>query len=236
MSMSNKSIGAIIKKLNSKNFENIFLQRLSENVEYGIVWHKVRQYSPSKGKYYSEKRDRFYFFKDESDIYVGAVLIMDTLDDLHAFVKKEYRNQGHLLKAMTETILPHLFVEMKKGKQRITIDREWLGDKKYEISRKSALKIGFQQFSESEFYISKKEISAKNIPNVKKYGMTKERMLQLREKMLGLSIELSKISDEFEIKLGSIPEIEKVKEEIKKYGETKLEDEYWKLKGNLNLI
>lgn len=232
--MSNKSIGAIIKKLNSKKLENIFLQRLSENVEYGIVWHKVRQFSPHKGKYYIEKRDRFYFFKDESGIYVGAVLIMDTLDDLHAFVKKKYRKQGYLTTAMTETILPHLLI--KKEKQRITIDRDWLGDKKYEISRKSALKIGFQQFSESEFYISKKEISAKNIPNVKKYGMTKERMLQLREKMLGLSIELSKISDEFEIKLGSIPEIEKVKEEIKKYGETKLEDEYWKLKGNLNLI
>lgn len=230
--MSNKSIGAIIKKLNSKNFKNIFLQRLSENVEYGIVWHKVRQNSPHKGKYYNEKRDRFYFFKDESDRYVGAVLIMDTLNDLHAFVKKEYRKQGHLSKAMTETILPHLF--MKKGNQRITIDRDWLGDKKYEISKKSALKIGFRQFSESEFYITKNEISTVNMPNVEKYGMTEERMLQLREKMLELSIELSKISDEFVIKLGSITEIEKIKQELKKYGGSKLEDEYWKMKGNLN--
>jgi hypothetical protein len=229
--MTDKAIEAIINKLNKGDYSNIFLQRISENVEYGIAWHKVIQFHPLKGKYKKEIRDCFYLIKNEKSCYVGAVLVMEKLEDLHAFVKKEYRNQGYLTKAMTKSILPHLI--SKKGKQRITIDIDRLGERKYNISKKSALRIGFHQVSESDFNITRKDISMVETFQIVKYGMTIERVKQLSEKMDGLSDEISKIDDEFGMNLGNIPVLGKLKQILKEYGSHKLEDEYWKLKGNI---
>ena len=228
MSMSNKSIGAIIKKLNSKNFENIFLQRLSENVEYGIVWHKVRQYSPHKGRYYSEKRDRFYFFKDESDRYVGAVLIMDTLDDLHAFVKKEYRRHGYLTSAMQKVILPHLL--KNKEKQRITIDIDWLGEKNFRASKKSALKNGFKQETEKEYYFYKKDITFKPSFEAETSNITEERIHQLCDRMEKIAIEIRKIEDEFEISLGKTDMLKELRVFTEDMGNRVMMDDFFEMK------
>lgn len=228
MSMSNKSIGAIIKKLNSKNYENIFLQRLSENVEYGIVWHKVRQCSPHIGKYYSETRDRFYFFKNEYDTYVGAVLIMDAQDDLHAYVKKEYRRQGYLTNAMQEVILPHLL--QNKEKQRITIDIDWLGEKNFWASKKSALKNGFKQETEKEYYCYKKDITFKPSFKVDTSKMTEERVHQLCNKMEKIAIEIRKIEDEFELTLGKADMLKELRVFAKDMGNRVMMDDFFEMK------
>lgn len=232
MSMSNKSIEAIIDRLNSGDCKNIFLQQISEDVEYGIAWHKVNQIHPIKGNYQRELRDLFYFIKDEKHSYVGAVLIMVKLDDLHAFVKKEHRRQGYLSNAMTRVILPHLL--RKKERQRITIDNDWLSEKKYNISKKSALRIGFKVISDNEFFITIGDIELDKEVQVQKYGMKKERMLELSEKMKEISIEIRKIEDEFEMKLGKMDLLEELRVFAEDMGNRVLEEEYFELKNNSN--
>lgn len=230
MSMSNKSIEAIIDRLNSGDCKNIFLQQISEDVEYGIAWHKVNQIHPIKGNYQRELRDLFYFIKDEKHSYVGAVLIMVKLDDLHAFVKKEHRKQGYLSNAMTRVILPHLL--RKKERQRITIDNDWLGEKKYNISKKSALRIGFKEVSDYEFYITRKDIEQDVRLQTRRYMMTEDRMHQLCEKMKEISIEIRKIEDEFEMKLGKVDLLEELRVFAEDVGSHVLEEEYFELKND----
>lgn len=230
MSMSDKSIKTIIDRLNNGDSENIFLQKLSECVEYGIVWHKIRQISPIKGQYYRETREKFYFIKNENQHFVGAVLIMDALDDLHAYILKEHRKQGHLAKAMTKVILPHLFES--KEKLRITIDIDRLGEKKYENSKRSALGIGFKEITDYEFHMTRSDITRDKNIDVTKYGITKERLQILTDKMEELSNEIAKIDDEFVMKLGKVPAFDKLTQILKEYSDYKLEDEYWKLIEN----
>lgn len=227
MSMSDKSIKEIINKLNNGNKEDIFLQKLSENIEYGIVWHKVEQFHPFKGRYYRERRDRFYFIKNEDEFYIGAVLIMDKLDDLHAYVLKEHRKQGHLFKAMTIVILPHLF--QCRERVRITIDEDRLGEKKYENSKRSAESLGFKSTDGEEFFLSRSYIEPIDKVYVEMHYMTRERVKELQKKMEDLANALAKIDDEFKMTLGCIPNLGEFKQDMEDYSSYKLGIEYDRL-------
>ncbi len=230
MSMSDKSIKAIIDRLNNGDNENIFLQKLSRYVEYGIVWHKVKQINPFKGKYYREKREKFYFIKNDSAFYVGAVLGMyefDELNNLHAYILKQHRKQGHLFRAMSKIILPHLFQNVKKI--RITIDEDRLGEKKYENSKQSASSLGFKSTDGFEFILSKSEIQITNEIKVEMNKMTRHRVKELQEKMETLANAIARIDDEFKMTLGCIPQLRKLKQDLQDYSSYKLEVEYDKL-------
>ncbi|WP_321996674.1 hypothetical protein [Draconibacterium orientale] len=232
--MHNKSIKEIINKLNYGDKEDMFLQKLSENVEYGIVWHKVKLGYNLSGRLYREKREKFYFIKNESSNYVGALLVMEDLDDLHAYVLKRYRKQGHLFKAMTRVILPHLFKNKKEI--RITINESDLGEKKYKSSKRSALSLGFKSTDGFEFHLSISDIQLTNDINIKIYKMTRERVKELQQKMVDLANEVAKIDDEFKMTLGSIPKLEEAKRVLKEYSGIKLENEYDKLLKKSNRI
>jgi len=230
MSMSDKSIKTVINRLNSGDREDIFLQKLSTNVEYGIVWHEVKQFHPFKGKYYKDVRDRFYFIKNESAFYVGAVLVMyefEELNDLHAYVLKEYRKQGHLFNAMSKIILPHLFQNTQKV--RITIDEDRLGVKKYENSKRSASNLGFKSTDGFEFFLTKSDIQLINYVNVEMYTMARDRVKELQEKLKDIANAVEKIDDEFKMTLGCIPKLEELKKDLQDYSSYKLENKYWEL-------
>lgn len=235
MSMSDKSIKRIIDRLNVGDNEGIFLQKLSEFVEYGIVWHKVPQFSPYKGKYDSERRARFYFIKNENKLYVGAVLIMEVFneqDDLHVYILKQHRKQGHLFRAMNEVILPHLFQSNEKLK--ITIDDNRLSEKKYKNSKRSALSLGFKSTDDFEFVLFKSDIQLINDVNVEMYTMTLDRVKELKVQMEDLANTVAKIDDEFKMTLGSIPKLGELKQTLEDYSRYKLEDEYYKLKSEIS--
>ncbi|WP_163325501.1 hypothetical protein [Draconibacterium mangrovi] len=231
--MHNKSIKTIINKLNDGDKEDIFLQKLSENVEYGIVWHKVKLGFNSSGRLYRDKREQFYFVKNESSLYVGALLVMEDLDDLHAYVLKKYRKQGHLFKAMSNTILPHIF--KIKEKIRITINEIDLGEKKYENSKRSALSLGFKSNDGFEFHLFKSDIQFTDDVKIEMNRMTRARVKELQEKMEELAVSVSKIDDEFKMTIGCIPKLEELKTDIEDYSRYKLEDEYDKLLAKTRL-
>ncbi|WP_303924950.1 hypothetical protein [Draconibacterium sediminis] len=232
--MHNNSIKTIINKLNDGDKEDIFLQKLSENVEYGIVWHKVKLGYNSSGRLYRDKREQFYFIQNESSLYVGALLVMEDLDDLHAYVLKKYRKQGHLFKAMSNTILPHIF--KIKEKVRITINEIDLGEKKYENSKRSALSLGFKSNDGFEFHLFKSDIQFSDDVKIEMNRMTRERVKELQQKMVDLANEVAKIDDEFKMTLGSIPKLEEAKQVLKEYSGIKLENEYDKLLKKSNRI
>lgn len=233
MGMHNKSIKTIINKLNDGDKEDIFLQKLSENVEYGIVWHKVKLGYNSSGRLYRDKREQFYFIKNESSYYVGALLVMEDLDDLHAYVLKKYRKQGHLFKAMSNTILPHLF--QNRERVRITIEEDRLGRRKYGNSISSASNVGFRSDNGFEFFLSKSDIKSMNEIEIEMTNMTRARVKELQDKIEELAISVSKIDDEFKMTIGSIPKLEELKTDLENYSRYKLEDEYDRLLAKTRL-
>jgi hypothetical protein len=113
--MTNDSIECLIDALNANEMADlIFKTSLSLNVDYAKVWTEE-----PKGLHRDEGYE-FFFIKNETGVYVAAVL--DMYNDLHVFVKKAYRKQGYLSKAMNEIILPKLH-QGGRIKQMITFCR-----------------------------------------------------------------------------------------------------------------
>lgn len=137
--MTDQDIEHIIEKLNRCNAdEDIFIRPLSVTVDLGMVWcsiNSLRNKSMSLDGPHS-----FYFIKNIEGTYIGTVYNMD--GDLHWLVLPHHRGKGLLTNALSKTILPHIFQDNRE-EQRITIDREKIGDINYIASLKVALSIGF---------------------------------------------------------------------------------------------
>jgi hypothetical protein len=104
--MKHDDVEALIDQLNFGGPQKlIFISTLSDSVDFAKVWSEE-----PKGKG-CENSYNFYFVRVKG-IYVGAVFDMG--DDLHVFVKPEYRGQGHLSSAMHQTVFPHLY---QKGRR-----------------------------------------------------------------------------------------------------------------------
>lgn len=231
--MRTTTIKNIVNKLARGDFSNVFLQQISERVEYGVVWSKYTTHSIVRGKYEKEHKDYFYFIKNHQNIYVGAVLIMKANgDDLHCFIKKKHRKKGILTSALKESILPHLLGF--KNEQRITILYDIDDEDSYYNSKKVAEKVGFKEISEDEYTITRKDIMSTNNNQILKKGITKDRFNQLSAMLFDISLEIEKIEDEFEINLGKLKSLKRLRVSLKKFVEDKLENEYYKLKSTLD--
>src|SRR5688500_5110900 len=98
--MTNNQIEKLIDALNTGQMaDHIFRVSISPNVDYAFVWIKAPDINQAPPYH-------FYFIKNENGIFVAAVL--DIYEDLHLFVKEEHRKQGHLCRAMNDSIFPHL--------------------------------------------------------------------------------------------------------------------------------
>jgi len=118
--MTNETIERLIDALNAhKMRDRIFRTSLSPAVEYAKVW----LHEP-KGVAGNERSYEFFFIKNETGIYVAAVL--DAYNDLHVFVKEEYRRKGHLARAMNEVIFPYLY-QNGRGMQEVTFEDPCVG-------------------------------------------------------------------------------------------------------------
>lgn len=101
--MRHEDIEKLIDARNAgKWHERVFSTALSATVEFArVLMPKSLTGIPDEVAY------PFYFIKDKSGTYVGAVL--DMVFDLHVFVKPEHRQHGHLCNALNDTILPYLY-------------------------------------------------------------------------------------------------------------------------------
>ena len=97
--MTNESIERLIDALNAHEMrDRIFRASLSASVEYAKVWlNEPKGVAGNEGSY------EFFFIKNETGVYVAAVL--DMYNDLHVFVKEAYRRKGYLTRSLSENSL-----------------------------------------------------------------------------------------------------------------------------------
>jgi len=232
--MTEKKIKSFIDKLNKDRANGLFFLRpLSNKVEYAIVWSSKPKPTDECDTidYYPEK---FYFIKNDNGIYVGAILIMS--EDLHWYILPQYRKLGHLTNAMKSTILFHLFQE--KDEQKITIDKNSIGAKKYDASRNVALNLGFIENNKkdiSEFVLKSDDYKSDDCFLGLNTELTEERFQELKKQLHYLSRSLLLIQNEIEIKTGYSDYSYELKDLVKEIRPTgQFESVYWKNKREIN--
>jgi hypothetical protein len=119
--MTEKEIRKYIDRLNKgKASESIFTRQISKNVDVAKVWTEHSKMTDDIIAPF--KSERFFFIKNDSGKYIGAVLDMDLCQDLHWYIVPKSRKQGYLTTALKESILPYLFYDDRE-RQRITIEK-----------------------------------------------------------------------------------------------------------------
>jgi len=103
--MTNDDLAGVIERVREGTaFENnIYIRSLLGNVALARVW-----FPDSSWGYPSEFGYSFYLVYSDA-VCVAAFLWMGS-DDLHVFVKEEFRGRGIMSNAMRNIILPHLFL------------------------------------------------------------------------------------------------------------------------------
>ena len=220
--MTDKTIQAIIDYFNRKNSKaHIAAHPIGKNVEYGVVWkdidfNKLGDVSPY----------RFYFIKNGKGKCIGAVLDMNM--DLHWYIDPVARKKGFLTNALIQVILPHLARIRKE--QRITINRDEIGDENFESSLKTAKLAGFNLVVEmaSKIECSQRLAKYRKVPIEESYpGISYEQMVKQREKMNGVIGNLWQIKSEIEMKLGASKltrELDRYIDKLELYRGVKLDD------------
>lgn len=198
--MTDNFIKDLIGKLNkNKASESIFLRPLTCNVDFAIVWHSAKDAFSSRIKLFGP--DKFYFIKNDDGIYVAAV--NDGGGDLHWIVLPKYRGFGYLTTALKKTILPHIFHSNKKTEQRITVNRNIIGDKNYLASTNVAKSLGFieqqNNSDKTELTISRDLFNGISVKAIDPIAMSDERIKLLKDRASEISKMLYKIESELEI-------------------------------------
>ncbi|HNQ67958.1 MAG TPA: GNAT family protein [Bacteroidales bacterium] len=226
--MGDKEIRKCIDKLNNgKAEESIFVRQISKTVVVAKVWTEQPKMSDNIiGNFGSY---RFFFIKNDLDKYVGAVL--DMYHDLHWYIIPEKRKQGYLTTALKESILPYLFYDEREI-QRVTIDKNAIGEKNYNNSKNVALKLGFTAINETEteFELKQSDFNFDN-ENLNEINsdINNERIETLRKRIFYAYKTLYKISDELFMTVGGDKELKKVADEVRKFT-WKIEDLVWENK------
>lgn len=226
--MTEREIRKYINRLNQgKASESIFTRQISKNVEVAKVWQKQPKTTDSIIGNFSSYT--FFFIKNESNKYIGAIL--DMYQDLHWYIVPSSRKQGYLTTALEEAILPYLFYEGREN-QRITIERNAIGEKNYLNSKRVALKLGFKAINEveTEFELKQTDFNWDN-ENYKEINseIKSERFEELRKRAFYAYRTLYKISDELLMTVDDDKELKEVADEVRKYT-CKIADLEWENK------
>lgn len=226
--MTNKYLKSLIDKLNKNKTDGLIqLRPLSATVDFAKVWTKKPK--PIDNISFPDGPYIFYFIKNLDGLFVATVLDMER--DLHWFVDKKHRHQGHLTKAMKETILFHLFQDREE--QRVTIDKNQIGEKDFKASQNVALALGFVEADNSDYILSNSKYQTENFIYGQNTQLTEERINELKRQVNYLGRSLWVIHSEIEMKLGDTDYAEELKElvdEIKKHT-WRLEDAWWESKN-----
>ncbi len=214
--MTEKDIRKYIDRLNTgKADESIFTRQISPNVVVAKVWPE--QPKPSDGIIGNFGSYRFFFIKDISNKYIGAVL--DMYRDLHWYIMPKYRKKGYLTKVLREAVLPYIFYDDRES-QRTTIERGAIGEENYLNSISVATRLGFKSVndSESEFELHKTEFdwSNENLEEVNN-PVSSERFEVLKKRAFYAYKTLYKISDELLMSVNDDKALKEIADEVKKY-------------------
>lgn len=223
--MTEKEIRKYINRLNAgKANESIFTRKISPNVYVAKVRPEQTKITDNIVGNFSSYR--FFFIKDESDKYIGAVL--DMYRDLHWYMMPNYRKKGYLTKALQGSILPYIFYDDREV-QRITIEEASIGEENYLNSKRVATNLGFKAVlnSDQEFELNKSDFdwSNENLKEVDK-TISSERFEILRKRAFFAYKMLYKISDELLMSADDDKALKEVADEVKKYT-WKIEDIEW---------
>ena len=146
--MTDDEVKALILAYNAKAFPAYFAFRtITETVKLGYIWLE----HPA-GIHATESSTKAYFIIAD-DQCVGVVVEMGFRhsgnpfeeENLHWYVLEERRKQGHLHKALSQVILPHMFADGRES-QRVTTNTP--------SNASYALRQGFKQLGEHEFEIT----------------------------------------------------------------------------------
>lgn len=183
--MSNNELKYWINLLNRNKFHNsIFIKQIGDNVFFGYAWDKRQDGSQSL-----DNKHNVYFIRKEEN-FVGCVYYGGS--DIHIYTIPKYRRQGLMKRSLKDIILPHIFVNFNKDKQRATSN--------IPNAIKLLLQIGFVS-KENYFEIKKDDLpeyigmSSRNVLN----QLTLERANLLKQKIEKAIVEIAKVRDELSI-------------------------------------
>jgi hypothetical protein len=226
--MTGKNIGTLINKLNKSRTDGLIILRpLNDTVDFAKVWSEKPR--PNDPIIFPDGPYDFYFIKNDKNEYVAGVL--DMVNDLHWYVVNKERRRGHLTRALQEVILPHLLRERKE--QRISIDKNQIGERNFKSSQAVAFNVGFKQISEAEYKLSVNDsIKAVSIDG-KNTEITEERIQELKRQINFLSRSLWVIQTELEMKTGDkeyIFDLNVLNDELRTHV-TEIENFWWSQKS-----
>lgn len=213
--MTDKSLNNLINVLNKgQRKEHVFIRQLSDSVDLIKVFMDNPKMTDKK-RFQDLIPDTFYCIKNDKQ-YVG--IVYDMSSDLHWYMKKEYRGNGYLTKALKEIILP--FILRDKDEQRITISRYEIGDENFKASEKVAISSGFKlqdEFNEKyEYIIKDNDCDILDTDGINK-TLREEELKEISQKVFYYAKKLIRLQTKLEVCYGSDDElIYEFKEQINK--------------------
>jgi len=183
--MTNEGLNELIDCINF-NLEKIVEIKKEDISKNGTVFY-VKKIILNCDIDESRKFENLYFIKNIDKLFIGVVQnLYKSNDELHWYLKEEYRGDGAMFKPLESCILPHIFyLDEDKKELGITMDeRSTPGT--YEKSKALAKKLGFIMTEEKDFpdYILKSiEKEPKEVQEQLKkdfYGRTSKHVLKRR--------------------------------------------------------
>lgn len=223
--MTSDSLQSLIEKLNKNDTSSslIYCRPISSNVDFAKIWLDKPKLTDSVTSY--DGPDIFYLIKNNENIFVA--IVFDMKRDLHWFVHPDFRGKGHLIEAMKNTILPHLF--LTRDEQRITIKELEIGLANFEASEKVAFNLGFVKSTDGEYFISSDMFVTENYIIGENVSLSLDRIDELKKYINFLSRSLWTIQTEIEMKFGETDYSDELKDLVYQIRNHtwKLEDFYW---------
>lgn len=205
--MTDKYIIKLINKLNRfPNYKDCVKVGIGKNVELAHIWYQSG-FSDSHVPY-------TYFLIKDNDNYIGAVL--DMTHDLHWVILPKHRKKGHLSKALKQVILPYLLEETDRLEQKISINRNQIGEINYQNSLRVALNIGFKQINEENLVFDYNSLDEDEYQlDYNHKGLTRKELDFEINELQKIAKKLNKISSKIEFAFGK---------EIEEYSKPSLND------------
>lgn len=227
--MTKESLQLLLEKINENDESSSFIYRrpLSSNVDYAKLWLRKPKLTDSITS--SDGPDVFYLIKNDENIFVA--IVFDMIRDLHWFVHPDFRNNGHLTKAMIHTIIPHLF--LSRDEQRITIKEIEIGKDNFKASEKVALNLGFVKIADGVYLLLNDNLITEKCNFGEDTFLSPKRIDELKKHINFLGRSLWTIQTELEVKFDKTDyseELLKLVHQIRSHI-WKLEDFYWSIKS-----
>jgi hypothetical protein len=195
--MRENELKRLVNELNRGTGKSlIFRRQIGKYVEVAKYWDKKP--SMKRARLMQTSSKVMFFIKNEHEQFVGVVYDMGY--DLHWYVLPKFRGQGHLTKALKESVIPYLFEVMMCEEIKISIDIHAIGESNYAASRKVAEAIGFRGTNNSDVHFVLKsedfDFSEYNEDNDKNNLLNWDEEEELKAKLRFLGEQVRLISDE----------------------------------------